>query len=163
MDAEFPLHVDGVGRERKAAFEHRHGLVEPPGPRQLNAMLEKCRRIWRSPRGGPAQLLDRLVLAPRERERRAEQGLDSGILAAPRGLFQRRDRLGAAVLHQQRLTEQLRRKDVAAIGLQYFGGDPLGLAGTLHPQCKARAFERLVAGVRTCGTGRKWRPLRHRP
>jgi hypothetical protein len=51
---------------------------------------------------------------------------------------------------------------VAAVRLQYVGCDALGLVGTLHPQRHERTFERLVAGVRATGAGRKWRALRRR-
>ena len=106
-----------------AAQGRFRGPLRPPRTvrllRKLNAMFEKRRRMWRSPRDGPAQLLERLVEASGGGERRAKQGLDDRIFAAARGPFQRRDRLGAAVLHQQRMAEDLRRADVAAIGLQH--------------------------------------------
>ena len=111
--------------------------------------------MWRSPRDGPAQLLERLVLASGGGERRAKQGLGDRILAAARSPFQWRDCLGTAVLHQQRMAEDLRRAGVAAVGLQQLGGDVLGLVGTLHLQRQTRAFERLVIGVRPSRAGRK--------
>ena len=127
-----------------------------PALRKLNAIFEKRRRIWRSPRDGPAQLLERLVAASGGGERRAKQGLGDRIFAAARSPFQRRDGLGAAVLHQQRMAEDLRRAGVAAVGLQQLGGDVLGLVGTLHLQRQTRAFERLVIGVRP---SRDWKEV----
>jgi hypothetical protein len=150
------LQVDGVRRQRHAAFEQRDGLVELSDIRQLTGVLEKGRRECRPPRGGFAQLVERLVAAPRSGERRSEQGFDGWIIAAPRRPLQRRDRLAGTVLHQQGAAEYRRRDNVAPVGLQDIGGDPLRLIGPQHLQCEARALQRMVAGA---WPGSNWRTL----
>jgi len=162
-ETELHSQLDRVGRQRQPAFEHRVCLLEAPNAGKLAAMFEKRRRKRWPPRRGPAQLIECLVAASGRSERRGKQGFDRGIAAAACRPFQRCDRLGGAVLHQQRLTENLRRAGVAAVRLQHVSGNALGLVGTLHPQRQGRAFERLIDGVRPSGAGRKWRALRHRP
>src|SRR5215216_5144204 len=118
-------------------------------------MFDEGRRKWRSPGGDLTYLLERLLLVSRFGERRRQQGFDGGVFAAPRGSFQRRDRLGGPVLHQQRLTKDPRCKEVAAVSLQHVAGNAPGFVGALHLQRKYRALKRLVGGVRPFGEG--WR------
>src|SRR6476660_10259923 len=109
---EFLLQLDRVRRLRKPAIEHRDGLLKPSSSCKLSGMFDEGRRKWRPPGGHLPYLLQRLLLKSRFGERRRKQGFDNRVFAAPRGSFQRRDRLGGPVLHQQRLTKYLRCSQV---------------------------------------------------
>ena len=107
------LQVDGSRRQCETAFDDRDGLVDPSGLGKLAGEFLEGRRKWRPPRRRPAQLLDRFRAASGAAQRRAQQGFDTGIVAAARCLFERRDRLVSAVLREQGPSQDRRRAAVS--------------------------------------------------
>lgn len=135
-------------REGKSAFEYRDRLVATSAVRELTAVFQKCRQEWGPPRRGSLQLTERRIRLPRGAQGAGEFDFDRRIIAATCRPLQRDNRFDRAVLHQQRASENLRRKGIATIRLQYAGGDALRFIGTLHTQRQNRAVERVLAGAR---------------
>jgi hypothetical protein len=65
--------------------------------------------------------------------------------------LERRNRIGGALLHQQRAAADLQGRAVTRIAFQDFVGNALGILRLVAVQCHPRALQRraVVLGVRT--------------
>lgn len=149
--------VENVGCRLNATLEHRQCFIVSPASRELIAVFEKCRNERWPSCGDPLQSFQSIIRSARRCKGAREFELDRRILAAPRRPLQRSDRFVRAALHHERPPENLSGENIAAVGLEYARGHALRFIGTLHPQRKKGAVERLLSRPRLAGDSAMWR------
>jgi hypothetical protein len=130
-------------RQQRAELVERLSMRRPP----LDRALEPRQRI-----------LDPAALAQHD----AEHHFDLRIVIAARRHFERRNGVGNPVLQQQRIGQNLQRRDIAPIGFEDVGGDPLGVGRMPAVERNHGPLQRFLAGARTATGNLMSQLARHR-
>jgi hypothetical protein len=152
------LQIDVFGHQRKSAFDDGDGFVDASSLHQVTSEFLECRRKWRAPRRGSAQLFNRFRVASGAAKRRAKQGFDTRIVAAACCLFEQRDRLPSTVLSDEGSSQDLHGDGVGPARSQDFSGELLGHCELAPPQREGGPFE-LSTGMMVSAAGRGQRRM----
>ena len=147
--AELQRQVGEIGRNRETLLQDVGRLVVPAERGQKNSEFEEGRRKRRLALDRALEPFVRLLRTAGLAQRHRQPHLGRGIARLARGTLERRDRVLAAALHQQRGSEQLHRRQAAGIGLEHVGGEEFGLKRAAGLDRRGGALQGKLACART--------------